>query len=57
MSNNFEIEITFNMEEFLKECKNVVLDNEDFEEDDIRFKTPNEAFQYINNNCEKRGIK
>lgn len=56
MSNNFETETNFDMDKYLEECNNIILENEDFEEDTIRFKTPNEAFKYINDNFEKRGI-
>lgn len=53
MNNNSKIETNFNIDEFVKECLNIELENEDFEDEDIKFKTPNEAFQYINDNCER----
>lgn len=54
MVNNFETKTKFNMEKYLEECNDVVLESEDFEGNCLRFKTPNEAFKYINDNCEKK---
>ena len=42
------------IEKYLKECNDIVLENEDFEENCIKFKTPNEAFKYMNDNFEKK---
>lgn len=54
MANNFETETNFDMEKYLEECNDVVLESEDFEGDCLRFKTPNEAFKYINDNFEEK---
>lgn len=42
------------IEKHLKECNDIILENEDFEDDCTKFKRPNEAFKYMNDNFEKK---
>lgn len=47
----------FNIEEFVKESEKIILVEEDFEKEKIKFKTPIEAFDYMNNNSKEKYVK
>ena len=49
--------ISFDIENFVKESEEIVLIEEDFEEEKVRFKSPIEDFIYMSDNSKKKRIK
>lgn len=49
--------IGFDIANFVKESEEIVLIEEDFEEEKVRFKSPIEAFTYMSDNSRKKELK
>lgn len=48
---------SFDIANFVKESEEIVLIEEDFEEEKVRFKAPIEAFTYMSDNSRKKELK